>query len=53
MTQYILNNEIRKGEIQWIRKGELKGYTEASFFNAQEQALRTSYIKYHIDKTIN
>lgn len=29
----------------------LKGCTEALVYSAQEQALRTNYIKFHIDKT--
>ena len=33
----------------WLRKSKLKGCTEA--FSAQEQALRTNYMKFHIDKT--
>ena len=36
---------------QWLMKGDLKGYTEALICSAQEQALRTNYIKFHIDKT--
>ena len=35
---------------QWMRKGDLKGCTEALICSAQEQALRTNYIKFHIDK---
>ena len=35
---------------QWIVRGDLKGCTEALIFSAQEQALRTNYIKFHIDK---
>ena len=33
-----------------MRKGDLKGYTEALICSAQEQALRTTYIKFRIDK---
>ena len=32
-------------------KGDLKGCTEALICSAQEQALRTNYTKFHIDKT--
>jgi len=33
------------------RRGELKGCTEALICSAQEQAIRTNYIKFHIEKT--
>ena len=36
---------------QWLLKGDLKGCTEALICSAQEQALRTNYTKFHIDKT--
>ena len=36
---------------EWLRKGDLKVQTEALICAAQEQALRTNYIKYNIDKT--
>ena len=35
---------------KWIVKGDLKGCTEALNCSAQEQALRSNYIKFHIDK---
>ena len=35
----------------WIWKSDLKVETEALIFAAQEQALRTNYLKFHIDKT--
>ena len=38
---------------QWLMKCDLKGCTEALICRAQEQALRTNYIKFHIDKTID
>ena len=38
---------------QWLVKGDLKGCTEALICSAQAQALRTNYIKFHIDKTID
>ena len=38
---------------QWVTNGDLKGCTESLIFSAQEQALRTNYIKFHIDKTID
>ena len=34
-----------------VAKGNLKGCTEALICSAQEQALRTNYVKFHIDKT--
>ena len=37
--------------LQWIAKGDLKGCTEALMCSAQEQALRTSYTRFHIDQT--
>ena len=36
---------------QWLSRGDLKVGTEALLCTAQEQAIRTNYIKYHIDKT--
>ena len=36
---------------QWLSRGGLKVGTEALLCAAQEQATRTSYMKYHIDKT--
>ena len=36
---------------QWLSKGYLKIGTEALLCAAQEQAIRTNYIKRHIDKT--
>ena len=35
----------------WLKKGDLKPETEALFCTAQEQALRTNYIKHKIDHT--
>ena len=36
---------------QCIAKGDLKGCTEALIRSAQEQALRTNYMRFHIDHT--
>ena len=36
---------------QWLSRGDLKVGTEALLCAAQEQAIRTNYIKYHIDKS--
>ena len=35
----------------WMRKGDLKGCTEALICSAQERSIYTNYIKYNIDKT--
>ena len=36
---------------QWLSRGDLKVGTEALLCAAQEQAIRTNYMNYHIDKT--
>ena len=36
---------------QWLSKSDLKIRTEAMLCAAQEQTVRTSYVKHHIDKT--
>ena len=36
---------------QWQSRGDLKISTEALLCAAQEQAIRTNYVKYHIDRT--
>ena len=35
----------------WLRKAALKVETEAMLYAAQEQAIRTNYVKHKIDKT--
>ena len=35
---------------EWTRKSYLKVETEALIFAAQQQALRTKYVKFNIDK---
>ena len=35
----------------WLRKAALKVETEAMLYAAQEQAIRTHYVKHKIDKT--
>ena len=35
----------------WLRKSNLKRCNKAFICSAQEQALRTNYMKFHIDKT--
>ena len=37
---------------QWLSRGDLKVGTEALLCAAQEQKIRTKYIKYHIYKTM-
>ncbi|CAB4008758.1 Hypothetical predicted protein [Paramuricea clavata] len=36
----------------WLKKGDLKPELEALLCAAQEQALRTNYVKFHIDRTV-
>ena len=36
---------------KWMRKADLKVQTEAMLCAAQEQAIRTNYVKHNIDKT--
>ena len=36
---------------QWLSIGDLKVGTDTLLCAAQEQAIRTNYVKYHIDKT--
>ena len=49
--QFIRDNQHINWEQswQWLKKGDLKAPTEALICSAQEQSLRTNYIKYHID----
>ena len=35
----------------WLKDGDLKACTEALICAAQDQALRTNYVKHHIDNT--
>ena len=37
---------------KWLSRGDLKGPTEALICSAQEQPLRTNYVKFKIDQTI-
>ena len=41
----------KKKTWQWLSKGDLKVKTEVLLCAAQEQVIRTNYMKYHIDKT--
>ena len=36
---------------EWLRKADLKIHTESLLCAAQEQAIRTNYVKHHIDKS--
>ena len=37
----------------WLKNSDLKAETEAIICDAQEQVLRTNYIKFNIDKTVD
>ena len=37
----------------WLRKCDLKKRSEALICSAQEQAIRTNYVKYHIDECVH
>ena len=41
----------RKKSWLWLKNGDLKKGTEALIMAAQEQAIRTNYVKHHIDKS--
>ena len=41
----------KKGSGNWLRKSAHKPETEALIFTAQEQALRTKYVKFQVGKT--
>ena len=36
----------------WLRRGDLKGYTEALVCSGQEQSLRINYTKHYLDKQV-
>lgn len=38
--------------LEWTRKSDLKVETKAIIFADQEQALRTNYVKFNIDKSV-
>ena len=40
------------GTWNWLKKTELKPSTEALIFAADEQGLRTNYVKFHVDKRV-
>ena len=41
----------KKKTWQWLSRGDSKGGTGALLCAAQQQAIRTNYMRYHIDKT--
>ena len=46
--------DVDQGEMwKWLSKGDLKAGTEALLCAAQEQAIRTNYIKHHIDRSVD
>ncbi|CAB4027853.1 Hypothetical predicted protein [Paramuricea clavata] len=47
-----LGKEVDREKTWWLKKGDLKPETEALLCAAQEQALRTNYVKFHIDRTV-
>ncbi|CAB4022312.1 Hypothetical predicted protein [Paramuricea clavata] len=48
-----LGKEVDREETWWwLKKGDLKPETEVLLCAAQEQALRTNYVKFHIDRTV-
>ena len=51
MKNECTDNSSGKRQKKLLSRGDLKVGTEAFFCAAQEQAIRTNYIKYHIDKT--
>ena len=46
-----MEDKDKNNKWRWMRKSDLKGCTEALIFSAQEQSIRTNYIKYNIGKT--
>ena len=50
--QYVrqIEDKEKSNTWKWQRKSNLKGCTKALICSAQEQALRTNYVKFHIDK---
>ena len=51
--QYVrqIEDKDKNSAWKWLRKSNLKGCAEALICSPQEQALRTNYMKFHIDKT--
>ena len=51
--QYVrqIEDKGKSNTLKWLRKSNLKRWTEACICSAQERVLRTNYVKFHIDKT--
>ena len=51
--QYVrqIEDKDKSNTWKWLRKSNLKRCTEALICSAQEQTLRTNYVKFHIGKT--
>ena len=51
--QYVrqIEDKDKSNTWKWLRKSNLKGCTEALICRAQEQALRTNFVKFHINRT--
>lgn len=47
-----IENKDKSTTWKGLRKSNLNGCTEVLIFIPQEDALRTSYVKFHIDKTV-
>ena len=50
-SQFFRQTEEFDNNWDWVKDGTLKRTTESLVFAAQEQAIRTNYIKSKIDKT--
>ena len=50
--QYVrhIEDKEKTNTWKWLRKSNLEGCIEALICSALEQALRTYYVKFHIDK---
>ena len=49
----ILEGTDKEKSQHWLRKCDLKIPSEALICSVQEQAIRTNYVKYHIDKNVD
>ena len=52
--QYVrqIEDKDKSSTWKWLRKSDLKEFTEALICIAQEQALRMNYVNFHIDETV-
>ena len=46
-----MEDKGKNNTLRWMRKSDLKGCTKALICSAQEQSIRTNYIKHNTDKT--